>query len=216
MNQSLNILIACEESQIECAAWRAVGCNAFSSDVQFCSGGHLDWHILGDCRQLFSTPVRFFTLDHKVHQIDHWDLIIAHPPCTYLTHAGATFLYNGGRIDEDRLQKGRQAADFFLDCLNAQAAHICVENPVPMKIFNLPRPTTYVNPSDYGERYTKRLCYWLKNLPPLMATLEFPNPRSWVYSTRGGKKRSKSFPCVADAMVKQWLPILIADRESNI
>lgn len=206
--RKIKVLIACEESQVECIAFRKAGCLAFSCDLQPCSGHHPEWHVQGDVLPLFQPPCTFKTTDGRKHTIDSWDLVISHPPCTYLSRAGATLLFPNFILDTNRYKKGLEAVDFFYKCMEADAHFVCVENPVPMKIFGLPRPTCYIQPSFFGAPWLKKTLYWLKGLPPLMPTIIHPNPRSWVHCTRGGKKRSKSFPQVAEQMVRQWLPII--------
>lgn len=200
------VLIACEESQVEVSAWRAAGFISYSCDIQICSGGHPEWHIVGDCRELFTPGVHVFrTQDYTKRRVPRWDMIIAHPPCTYLSKAGAKFLFPGGTVSEERLAKGMEAKRFFLECLGASAPFIAVENPVPMKIYELPLPSCYVEPWWYGDNYSKKTLFWLKNLPPLMPYFDsIGQYKSWVHCTRGGKKRSLSFPGVAQAMVEQW------------
>ena len=207
----INVLIACEESQTECLAFREAGCNAFSSDLQNCSGNHPEWHIVGDCRQLFHTPCEFRTEDGTKHKVERWHLVIAHPPCTYLSRAGAAYLYAGKQLNADRYSLGLEARHFFIQMLNCGADHIAVENPTPFRIFNLPKPSCVINPYEFGSQWQKRTLLWLENLPPLIPTLFNTRFRSYVRSTKGGKKRSKSFPQIAKAMVNQWLPIIVKD-----
>ena len=204
----INVLIACEESQTECLAFRALGANAFSCDILPCSGGHPEWHICGDVRPLLNGCTVFQTADGSTWQLSKWHLIIAHPPCTYLSRGAGRYLYSGHQLNEQRYKLGLQAAQFFMECYNAKADYVAVENPTPFKIFNLPRPTTFVQPFQFGEAWQKKTLLWLKNLPPLMPTLFAPSFKSYVHCTKGGKKRSKSFPSIARAMAKQWLPFI--------
>lgn len=203
-----HVLLACECSQIECTAFRNAGCLAFSCDLQPAEGGHPEWHIKHSVLDILEPPVTFRTQNGTRHHVDHWDLIIAHPPCTYLTYAGSRYLFPGHNLDPDRYEKLKEAARFFRHFLNLSCPHVCIENPAPMKISELPRPNSYAQPFWFGSRWRKRLCFWLKGLPDLLPTIEHPTPRSYVYCTRGGHKRSKSFPEVAEAMVKQWLPVI--------
>ena len=116
----MNVLVACEESQRVCIAFRERGHNAFSCDIEPCSGGHPDWHIMQDVISLLNGKCGFKTVDGSAHSIDgKWDLIIAHPPCTYLSNAGARFLYPKGILNEERLKKGLKAKDFFMEIYNA-------------------------------------------------------------------------------------------------
>lgn len=213
--ERINVLIACEESQAECVAFRTLGFNAYSCDVQECRpGGHKEWHICGDVTPFLHGNVDFCTLDGKMHHVEKWHLIIAHPPCTYLTKVGSIWLYQeplepiliDGEtrlMNKRRYQQMIEARDFFYECLNAKADFVAVENPIPMRMANLPKPSCYACPSWYGVKYTKKTLYWLKNLPPLMASYEFPNPKEFVYSSRG-KYRSRTFPQLAMAIAKQW------------
>lgn len=201
--RDINILIACEESQVECMAFRERGFNAYSCDLQECSGGHPGWHIVGDVRSLFQTPCAFVTQQGTMRSVDKWHLIIAHPPCTYLSKVSASNSIGGIMNDPDRLRLGYRARRFFYECLNAPAPFVAIENPVPLRVFDLPRPTTRVDPFEFGEPWSKCTCLWLRNLPPLFPTIYASRWRSWVYSTRGGKKRSKSFRGIAAAMADQ-------------
>lgn len=137
----MKVLVACEESQRVCTAFREKGHESYSCDIIDCSGGHPEWHIRQDVLPLLGGRCEFCTCDGKVHRIDgKWDLIIAHPPCTYLSNAGACRLYpKKGLLDKERYKKGLQAKDFFLKLYNADCKHICVENPMPSKVFELPQ-----------------------------------------------------------------------------
>lgn len=210
----LNVLIACEESQTECTAFLTHGCNAYSCDLQPCSGNFPGRHIVGDVRSMFVPGSFVETADGMPLCVPKWDLIIAHPPCTYLSKAGAAFLYRGGQIDQQRYELGLKGAQFFFEMLNAPARYVAVENPVPFKVFGLPAPSCSVNPYDFGAPWSKQTLLWLRNLPPLMSSLMIPHYRSWVYCTRGGKKRSKSFPGIAEAMATQWVPFILQDKSS--
>ena len=216
----MNVLIACEESQAVCKAFRELGHEAYSCDIQECSGGHPEWHIQGDVLPLINGDCSFTTVGGGTHTIvGKWDLLIAFPPCTYLTTAGAVRLYTQGHIIKDflRLQKGKEAAKFFMAFLNADCDKIAIENPTPMSVFNLPKYSQVIQPYEYGHPYTKRTCLWLKNLPKLKPT-EIVEPTGyWVGGSvlsrqnpnmksglRDQKKRSKTFPGIAKAMAEQW------------
>lgn len=108
-----------------------------------------------------------------------------------------------GRINAERYELMKQARDFFFRCLNARAQFVAVENPLPMALAQLPRPSFFIQPSWFGVKYTKKTLYWTKNLPPIMPTLEFPNPKQYVRSSRG-HYRSRTFPEVAQAIATQW------------
>lgn len=222
----MNVLVACEESQTVCKAFREKGHNAFSCDIQVCSGGHPEWHILGDVLDILepkycgdpggSKEIIFFTSESSfsLHSISHWDLIIAHPPCTYLTKASASRLFPCGDLNWDRYAKGLAAKEFFLRFLNCSCPFVCVENPIPLKIFNLPKSSCCIQPYEFGDPWVKKTYLWLKGLPPLQPTNIIYTNRLWVSAgskkcknigfCRSQKMRSKSFPGIANAMSEQW------------
>lgn len=230
----MNVLVACEESQAVCKAFREKGHNAFSCDIQECSGGHPEWHIQGDVLEILNPSMcsisgddwygfKFRTQDGVLHCVDgKWDLIIAHPPCTYLTNAGARWLYAGGELNQERYKKGLEAKEFFMKCLNADCKMIAVENPVPSSVYGLPQYLQIIQPYEYGHPHTKKTCLWLKGLNRLQPTNIVEPIKSkrfqqkngnWRYSCwemeqKGGKKRarerSKTFPGIAQAMAEQW------------
>ena len=201
----LKVLIACEESQRVCKAFRKLGCEAFSCDILPCSGGHPEWHIQDDVLN---------------HLDDGWDLMIAHPPCTYLSRAGARWLHQRGLINQERYQKGLEAKEFFLKLLNADIPKIAVENPTPLKIFELPKHTQAIQPYMFGEPYSKKTLLWIKGLPKLFSMGHLTNYQPFLPSNTGGKKRgqkykikdvirdpkeaSKTFKGIAKAMAEQW------------
>jgi len=194
----MKVLIACEESQTVCKAFRAKGHEAYSCDILPCSGGHPEWHIQGDA------IVEAYS--------GNYDIMIAHPPCTYLTNAGAVHLYPKGVLNEERLKKGIDATYLFRRLLDAPIPKICVENPVPSTIYNLPKYTQIIQPYEHGHPYSKKTCLWLKNLPLLQPTLVTSDrqstkiPGNWF--NKGGKERqknrSKFWKGIADAMAEQW------------
>lgn len=209
----MNVLIACEESQRVCSAFRERGHNAFSCDILPCSGGHPEWHIRWDATALINGNCTFMTCDGSLHRIDgKWDMLIAHPPCTYLSNAGARFLYPKGILNEDRLAKGLEAKEFFMRFYNADCDKICVENPIPSRVFGLPMYSQTVQPWMFGHPVQKKTCFWLKGLPPLMATDVVSErqstkiPGNWF--NHGGKdrqkNRAKTFEGLAKAMAEQW------------
>ena len=218
----MRVLIACEESQVVCKAFREKGCEAYSADIQECSGGHPEWHILGDVLPLINGDCEFTTMDGTQHKIDgEWDLLIAHPPCTYLSNAGARWLWAGGKLNQERYQNGLRAKKFFMSFYNAKCKRIAIENPIPSAVFNLPKYTQIVQPYEYGHPYSKKTCFWLKGLLPLMPTnilSEYkPFVSSGTYSKthdskykgasrKGGssKSRSKTFLGIGKAMSEQW------------
>lgn len=216
----MKVLIACEESQAVCTAFRELGHEAYSCDVIECSGGHQEWHIQGDALKYINGRCEFKTCDGETHAIDgKWDLLIAHPPCTYLSNAGATYLYpKKGLIDAARFKKGISAKHFFMNFYDADCNKICIENPIPGSIFDLPKYTQTIQPYEYGHPYSKKTCLWLKGLPKLQPTKIMLNYVQYVSSgsaarkglsakdgmVSGAKARSKTFPGIARAMAEQW------------
>ena len=213
----MRVLIACEESQEVCKAFRERGHEAYSCDIIECSGGHDEWHIQGDAVPLINGSCEFTTMDGKHHSIDgKWDLLIAHPPCTYISNAGVRFLYPGGKgiLNEDRVRKGNEAAHFFLRFLYADCDKIAVENPIPSTVYCLPKYTQIIQPYMFGHPLQKKTCLWLKNLPLLEPTDMIPKEQcqstkvagNWF--NHGGKERqanrAKTFPGIAKAMAEQW------------
>lgn len=215
----MNVLVACEESQRVCIAFRERGHNAFSCDIQPPSGGHPEWHILGDAVNAVSGG-RVVTMDGVSHEIPNWNLLIAHPPCTYLSNAGARHLFKNHELNIERYEMGLNARLFFMQFYNAGIIRVCVENPVPSKIFGLPPYTQIIQPYMFGHPYTKRTCLWLKGLPNLKPTRVVEPIASWCpsgsYSHTHGEQhkgmfttdrqinRSKTFEGIANAMAEQW------------
>lgn len=211
----LHVLIACEESQSECTAFRQLGHLAYSCDIQPCRpGGHPEWHIQADATPLLQGRVQFTTQDGQFHSVPRWDLIIAHPPCTYLCKVSSVHMWKDGQINEERLMQMIYARDFFMLCYNACAAHVAVENPLPMKRACLPQPSCFIHPSWFGVKYTKKTLYWLRNLPPIMPTLEHPTPKCFVTASRG-KYRSRTFPQVAMALAQQWSQYILDELDGK-
>lgn len=222
----MKVLVACEESQTVCKAFRERGHEAYSCDIQEPSGGHPEWHILGDVLPLLNGNCEFKTMDGLTHRISgKWDLIIAHPPCTYLTNAGACRMYpQKGKIDPNRFAKAMEAKKFFMDFLNADCEKICIENPVPLSVVELPKKTQAIQPYEFGHPYTKKTYLWLKGLPNLVPTNIIEpvgpyvcgNAEIWkkqaakgvVYGKeKSAKHRSKTFEGIAAAMASQWSDI---------
>lgn len=216
----MKVLVACEESQAVCKAFRKKGHEAYSCDIIECSGGHPEWHIQEDVRYLLNGDCGFYTCDGEEHFISgSWDMIIAHPPCTYLTGASAVELSK----HPERLQKGFKSVEFFLKILNANCKKICVENPPPMKRFKLPKYNQLIRAYKIGEPHTKSYCLWLKNLPELKVDETAEKPKAeyeWIHKASGKKKsgskwynlgnanhrkhRSKTPEGLAQAMAEQW------------
>ena len=209
----MNVLVACEESQRVCTAFRERGHNAFSCDILPCSGGHPEWHIQGDALAILNGG-EIITMDKIVHNIENWDMLIAHPPCTYLSNAGARFLYPKGQLNEERLRKGLEAKDFFLRFLWSNIPKIAVENPIPSSVYMMPKYTQMIQPYMFGHPFKKKTCLWLKNLPELYATDLIPQEqcestkKAGNWFNTGGKdrqgNRAKTFPGIARAMAEQW------------
>lgn len=201
----MRVLVACEESQRVCIEFRRLGHEAYSCDIEPCSGGHPEWHLQQDVTQLLKLK---------------WDLIIAHPPCTYLTNAGARHLWKNHELNQERYEKGLIAKDFFMMFYNADCERIAIENPTPSKIYELPEKSQVIQPYQFGHPYTKRTQLWLKGLPLLKPTKIVKPIATWcpsgsyshkhgeqhkgVFTTDRAKNRSKTFPGIAKAMAEQW------------
>ena len=217
----MKVLVACEESQRVTLCFRARGHIAYSCDILPCSGGHPEWHCQGDVLNILNgsgdKEEYFCTQDNKSHKLPvKWDLIIAHPPCTYLSNAGARFLYPKGVLNEERLKLGLEAKEFFMTFYNADCEKICIENPTPSRVYELPKYTQVIQPWMFGHPVQKRTCLWLKGLEPLKPTEIVEErqsskvPGNWF--NKGGKERqqnrAKTFPGIAKAMAEQWGDIL--------
>lgn len=189
----MRVLVGCECSQVVTSAFLAVGCDAWSCDIQPSYGLYPERHIQGDLREVYQ----------KINP----DLFIAHPPCTYLSNAGVCRTFPKSGVDWLRYEKGLHARDFFLWCLSRPAPMICVENPVPMGAFGLPSPTQYIEPYEYGHPYTKHTGLWLVGLPALFPIdIVEPVCGQWVNASRSQRGRSETFSGVAHAMAYQWGP----------
>ena len=201
----MKVLLACEESQAVCKEFRKLGHDAFSADIQECSGGHPEWHIQGDVLEILN---------------DDWDMMIAFPPCTHLAVSGAAWF-------DEKIKDGRQkqGIDFFMKMVDAPINKIAIENPVGIMSSKYNPPTQIIQPYYFGDEFQKTTCLWLKGLHPLR---HYPqddlfNKKTWV--DRGemvtyasgvvmpkwyaelsgkGKERSKTFPGIAKAMANQW------------
>ena len=217
----MKVLVACEESQAVCKAFREKGHEAYSCDIIDCSGGHPEWHIKQDVLPLLNGNREFRTEDGQAHKIEgKWDLIIAHPPCTYMSKAGARWMYpKAKQVSQDRLKLAMAAKEFFFKFLNADCEKIAVENPIPLKIVGLPVPTQKIQPYQFGHPYSKCTCLWLKGLNKLKATNTLHDYKPYLPSNTGGfargmggsrgiahnaKEASKTFEGVAKAMAEQW------------
>lgn len=191
----MKVLVACEFSGKVRDAFAKLGHDAWSCDIipTDVPGNHYQ----GDVTDILN---------------EGWDLMIAHPPCTYLSNAGARFLYPKGILNTDRLAKGLEAKEFFMLLYNANIPKICVENPTPSKVYGLPPYSQTIQPYEYGHPFQKRTNLWLKGLPKLVPTNIVAErqsskvPGNWF--NKGGKDRQKNraetFQGIADAMADQW------------
>lgn len=220
----MNVLIACEESQRVCNAFRERGHRAFSCDIQECSGGYPEYHIKGDVLPLLNGKCSFFTQDNTWHHVyGKWDLIIAHPPCTYLTVTGNKW-FNVSKYGEKalkRLEYREEAKNFFMKFVYADCDKIVIENPIGYMSTRYRKPDQIIQPYMFGDPSRKATCLWLKNLKQLVAT-NIVEPEIIVYKNGKGtdnpwhmetmklpkeeraKERSKTFPGIAKAMAEQW------------
>lgn len=201
----MRILVACEESQATTIELRKLGHEAFSCDIQDCSGGHPEWHIKGDVLSVLN---------------DCWDLMIGHPTCTYLTNSGVCWLYNkDGSKNTERWDNLKEAAKFFKALLDAPIPLIAIENPIPHKYAVELIGRKYdqlAQPYMFGDAESKATCFWLKGLPKLKETnnvkaiwkaLPKQQAQRLHYLPPGperAKLRSKTFPGIAKAMATQW------------
>lgn len=229
----MKVLVACEESQRVCTAFREKGHEAYSCDIIECSGGHPEWHIQGDVLNVlnpiphrvwedddrtFIRGIEFETVDGQKHFVQRWDLIIGHPPCTYFSTAGANWLFRGGKLDEERYKKGLEMKYLFMSIYNADCEKIAIENPVVMKIWELPKHTQEIQPYQFGHPFTKKTRLWLKGLPELKPTEIVEPVAKWVSCGNRtnrekqnqaicksfSNERAKTFEGVAKAMAEQW------------
>lgn len=225
----MKVLIACEESQTVCKAFRAKGHEAYSCDIIEPSGGHPEWHILGDAIEALKGGV-ITTMDGVAHDVGKWDLLIAHPPCTYLSNvATRSFSLRCTPAEQvvDRWLERAKAAVFFMRFVLADIPRIAVENPVGFMNTAYRKPDQIVQPYMFAEsvedteNYTmKGTCLWLKGLPKLNGN-NLPKPNlakmygiypsgktgCWEDSISGkdrARLRSKTFPGIAKAMAEQW------------
>lgn len=215
----MQVLVACEESQAVTIEFRKLGHEAYSCDIEPCSGGRPEWHIQVDVLPLLNGNCSFATVDGAVHTIvGEWDMIIAFPPCTYLSNAGARHLYCGGQLNQERYHKGLEAKLFFLEFYNADCPRIAIENPVSSRIYNMPPYTQEIQPYQFGHPVKKKTRLWIKGLPILMATdivtpvkthcpsccSRFAGTDKNSGTVHSAKERAKTFPGVARAMAEQW------------
>lgn len=184
----MKILVACEESQAVTIELRRIGHEAYSCDIEPCSGGHPEWHLQVDALELLKMK---------------WDMILAFPPCTHLAVSGARYF-------EQKRKDGRQQAaiDFFMRFANSDCPRIAIENPVGIMSTVWKKPDQIIQPWQFGHGETKKTCLWLKGLPPLIPTeiVEGREQRIWKMppSEDRAKNRAKTFPGIASAMAEQW------------
>jgi hypothetical protein len=227
----VKILVACEESQAVTTELRQLGHEAYSCDIIECSGGHPEWHIQQDVIPLLDGFISFHTIDGKRHECGQkWDMIIAFPPCTYLTSAGIrhySLRMNPVEKVEARIKEREKAVEFFMAFANADCPKIAIENPVGYMNTHYRKPNQIIHPYWFGDSAEKRTCLWLKGLPELIPTEMLPKPEpmyicqgekckgksiGWCEGMRGikggqaerAKARSKTFPGIARAMAEQW------------
>ena len=202
------ILVACEESQAVTKELRALGLEAFSCDILECSGGHPEWHLQQDVTELLKQK---------------WDMIIAFPPCTYLTVTGNRW-FNIQRYGEKAIKRHQdraEAIDFFMMFANADCERIAIENPVGVMSSEWRKPNQIINPFQFGDAFEKKTCLWLKGLPNLVSTNIVEPPKRTEFKSgktmpawyaeawklpkaERAKLRSKTFPGIAKAMAEQW------------
>jgi len=210
------VLVACEESQAVTIELRKLGHEAYSCDLKPCSGGHPEWHLQQDVSILLK---------------EKWDMIIAHPPCTFLTNGGAVRMYHPkGVVDKKRLAKAMEAKEFFMLFYNADCEKIVIENPMPLTIVNLPTKTQVIQPFEYGDAYSKKTYLWIKGLPNLEPTKILTSYQPFINGgggrkekqnykgktfANGSEKRSKTFPGIAKAMAEQWGRLLSKEEVLN-
>lgn len=212
----MKILVACEESQAVTKELRKLGHEAYSCDIIECSGGHPEWHIMRDVREVLN---------------EQWDMILAFPPCTYLTSAGTrhySLKCNTQEKINERIKKREAAIEFFMMFANADCDKIAIENPVGYMNTHYRKADQIIHPYYFGDPFQKRTCLWLKGLPKLdysETIIEKPEPLyickgekcngkaiGWAEGIavgKGGqeeraKARSKTFPGIAKAMAEQW------------
>ena len=217
----MNVLVACEESQRVAISFRNKGHYAFSCDILRCSGGHPEYHIRDDVLKILNGG-DFVTMDGRKHNVGRWDLIIAHPPCTYLTNAGNRY-FNTSKYGEKAINRKllrQEAALFFMKFTKANAEHIAIENPIGYMSTYYRKPDQIIQPYEFGEPERKATCLWLKNLPLLIPT-KIVKPDIIVLSSgrtdsrlhyetfrmekeERSRVRSRTFWGVATAMADQW------------
>ena len=223
------LLVACEESQRVCVAFRQRGWETYSCDIIDCSGGHPEYHIKQDVLPLLNGNCDFETCDGVKHHIDRWNMLIAHPPCTELCSAGQHWFSRG--IKDPKMRE--DAVDFFMRFINADCEHIAVENPIGIMSTRYRKPDCVIQPWQFGHSETKATCLWLKNLPSLVPTNIIKKPEGgWENQQISNGKytgfknydengkilawndprtkviRSRTYIGIAEAMAEQWTKYL--------
>ena len=214
MGAEMKILCACEESQAVTIELRRLGHEAYSCDIEPCSGGHPEWHLQQDVTPLLK---------------EKWDMIIAFPPCTYLSNAGARHLWKNHVLNIPRYLEGLKAKEFFMQFYNISCGKIAIENPTPSRIYNLPEKTQVIQPYQFGHPFTKRTQLWLRGLHKLEPTDIVQPIQTWcpsgsysekhndkhrgMFTTDRAKNRAKTFPGIARAMAEQWAGIVKEDNK---
>ena len=228
----MKILVACEESQAVTKELRRLGHEAYSCDIIECSGGHPKWHIKNDVLKFLNPTIlfinelpgiQFFTMDNEYHCFPgKWDMIIAHPPCTYLTVTGNRW-FNVERYGEKAIQRKKDREDaikFFMAFANADCEKIAIENPVGIMSSQWRKPDQYIEPYMFGDPEKKKTGLWLKGVPLLKPTnivepviihcKSGANEPRWHMETmhlpkeERSRVRSQTFPGIAEAMASQW------------
>ena len=222
----LSVLVACEESQVVTKAFRKLGHRAYSCDILPSSGGHPQWHLPGDA------------LEYAYG--NYWDIMIAHPPCTYLAVSGARWLYNkDGSRNEDRWVKQAEGLAFVKKLMEAPIEHIAIENPVSVISTQIRKPDQIIQPYMFGDEASKKTCLWTKNLPNLVPTdivgkgemVEWIDKNGkkkrqakWYYDALSKAKtpeerrtlRSKTFEGIANAMAEQWSNYVLDFQDNRL
>lgn len=235
----MNILVACEESQAVTIELRKLGQLAFSCDLIACSGGHPEWHIMGDCIPLLNGDCSFYTMDGVKHeQLGRWDMLIAFPPCTHLAVSGARWF-----PEKQKDFRQQKAVAFFMHFVLANCDRIAVENPIGIMSTVYKKPTQIIQPYQFGDATKKATCLWLKGVPPLQPT-NIVEPEIVEYHCKSGKVarfgvgidvpqgpdgkkygfndpmtarlRSKTFPGIARAMAEQWTGETKFDKNQGV
>lgn len=208
----MKVLVACEESQATCKALRALGHEAYSCDLLKCSGGHPEWHFNCDVFEIIKNKGGVLQNGESVH-VDEWDLMIAHPPCTFLSSSGAAWYYHPEDkhlpVKErrphprfpDRAKDREDAINFFKAIYNAPVKRIAIENPIGIMSTHLRKPDQIVHPYHFGDEASKSTCFWLKNLPPLKHTNIVG--KGEVIKLKSGKSIPKWY---SDALTKAKTP----------